>query len=223
MGVQFPPGVPETVSYEFRVASYELIKKNLDDYFSTRNPKLVTRNLFCSGSPSLHEVHEGWMRWAIREAERAYDDGEVPVGAVVVHENRIIGRAHNQTETLRDPTAHAEMIAISAAANTLQLWRLTECTLYATLEPCAMCAGAAVLARIQNLVFGAWDPKAGACGSLRNLVQDQRLNHRIEVVSGVLEGEIADLMKSFFQNLREKQKRSIDSERKPGKDPWIPD
>jgi tRNA(adenine34) deaminase len=163
------------------------------------------------------------MRWAIREAGKAFDDGEVPVGAVVVHENRIIGRAYNQTETLQDPTAHAEMIAISAAANTLQSWRLTGCTLYATLEPCAMCAGAAVLARIQNLVFGAWDPKAGACGSLRNLVQDQRLNHRIEVISGVLESEITELMKSFFQNLRENKKRSVDGGRKPGKDPWVPD
>jgi len=156
------------------------------------------------------------MRWAIREAGKAFEDGEVPVGAVVVHEDRIIGRAHNQTEMLQDPTAHAEMIAISAAANTLQSWRLTGCTLYVTLEPCAMCAGAAVLARIQNLVFGAWDLKAGACGSLRNLVQDQRLNHRVEFVSGVLEAEITEMMKSFFQNLRENKKKSIDGGRKPG-------
>ena len=147
------------------------------------------------------------MRQAIREAEIADEAGEVPVGAVIVHENRIIGRAHNQTETLQDPTAHAEMIAISAAAGTLQSWRLENCALYVTLEPCAMCAGAIVLSRIQTLVFGAWDTKAGACGSLRNLVQDPRLNHRVEVLSGVLENEISDLMKSFFQNLRETKKQ----------------
>jgi len=172
---------------------------------------------------NLNEAHEGWMRWAVREAGKAYAEGEIPVGAVVVHEDRIIGRAYNQTETLQDPTAHAEMIAISAAASTLRSWRLTGCTLYVTLEPCAMCAGAAVLARIQNLVFGAWDPKAGACGSLRNLVQDPRLNHRIDVVSGVLENEISELMQSFFQNLRENKKRSAESGRKQGNDPSIPD
>jgi tRNA(adenine34) deaminase len=155
------------------------------------------------------------MRRAISEAVDAREAGEVPVGAVVVHENRIIGRAHNQTETLQDPTAHAEMIAISAAANTLRSWRLEECTLYATLEPCAMCAGAIVISRIQTLVFGAFDPKAGACGSLRNLVQDPRLNHRVEVVSGILEKEISDLMKLFFQNLREIKKRQSDGGGKP--------
>jgi tRNA(adenine34) deaminase len=127
----------------------------------------------------------------------------VPVGAVIVSENRIIGRAHNQTETLQDPTAHAEMIAISAAANTLGSWRLEGCTLFVTLEPCAMCAGAVVLSRIRRVVFGAFDPKAGACGSLRNLVQDVRLNHRVELTSGVLDAEVSDLMKAFFQNLRD--------------------
>jgi tRNA(adenine34) deaminase len=144
-----------------------------------------------------------WMRWAIREAEKAFEAGEVPVGAVIVSENRIIGRAHNQTETLQDPTAHAEMIAISAAANTLGSWRLEGSTLYVTLEPCAMCAGAIVLSRIRRVVFGAFDPKAGACGSLRNLVQDARLNHRVELTSGVLDAEVSDLMKMFFQNLRD--------------------
>jgi tRNA(adenine34) deaminase len=144
-----------------------------------------------------------WMRWALREAEKAFEAGEVPVGAVVTVEGRIIGRAHNQTETLQDPTAHAEMIAISAAANTLGSWRLDGCTLYVTLEPCAMCAGAIVLSRIQRVVFGAFDPKAGACGSLRNLVQDARLNHRVQLTSGILDGEVSDLMKAFFQNLRD--------------------
>ncbi|MBN2201501.1 nucleoside deaminase [bacterium] len=143
------------------------------------------------------------MRWAIREAEKAFEAGEVPVGAVIVCENRIIGRAHNQTETLRDPTAHAEMIAISAAANTLGSWRLEGCTLYVTLEPCAMCAGAVVLSRIRRVVFGAFDSKAGACGSLRNLVQDARLNHRVDLTSGILDAEVSALMKAFFQNLRD--------------------
>jgi tRNA(adenine34) deaminase len=144
-----------------------------------------------------------WMRWALAEAEKAFEAGEVPVGAVIVHDGRIIGRAHNQTETLQDPTAHAEMIAISAAANTLGSWRLDGSTLYVTLEPCAMCAGAVVLSRIRRVVFGAFDPKAGACGSLRNLVQDARLNHRVDLATGVLEAEVAGLMKTFFQNLRE--------------------
>ena len=152
--------------------------------------------------------HEGWMQWAMREAEKASDQGEIPVGAVVVLENRIIGKGYNQTEMLQDPTAHAEMIAISAAAATLHSWRLEGCTLYATLEPCAMCAGALVLARIPLLVFGAFDPKAGACGSLRNIVQDHRLNHRIETVSGVLGGEVSLLMKSFFEKMRQGKKNT---------------
>jgi len=147
------------------------------------------------------------MRHAIREAEKALAENEVPVGAVVVFENCIVGRGHNQVETLQDPTAHAEILAISAAANTLDSWRLDGCTLYTTLEPCAMCAGAIVLARISRLVFGAFDPKAGACGSLRNVVQDARLNHQVDVVSGVLEKEIAGLMQSFFHSLRELKKQ----------------
>jgi tRNA(adenine34) deaminase len=143
------------------------------------------------------------MRWAVREAEKAAEKGEIPVGAVVVSENRIVGRGYNQTETLQDPTAHAEMISISAAASTQNSWRLETCTLYVTLEPCAMCAGAMVLARLPLLVFGAFDPKAGACGSLRNIVQDHRLNHRIEVVNGILAEESAGMLKAFFQNLRQ--------------------
>jgi tRNA(adenine34) deaminase len=151
----------------------------------------------------LAESHDGWMRWAMREAEKAAEKGEIPVGAVVVAESRIVGRGHNQTESLQDPTAHAEMIAVSAASNTLQSWRLDGCTLYVTLEPCAMCAGAVVLARIPLLVFGAFDPKAGACGSLRNIVQDHRLNHRVDVISGVLADESAGMLRAFFQNLRQ--------------------
>ena len=150
------------------------------------------------------EEHEGWMRWALKEAEKALSKGEVPVGAVVVCENRIVGKGYNQTETLQDPTAHAEMISISAAANTLHSWRLENCSLYVTLEPCAMCAGAIVLARIKKLVFGAIDPKTGACGSLRNIVQDYRLNHQVEVISGILAEESSELLKLFFQSLRKK-------------------
>ena len=158
----------------------------------------------------MNNSHEAWMRQAIREAEKAFRAGEVPVGAVVVSDDRIIGRGCNQTESLQDPTAHAEMIAISAAANTLHSWRLDRSTLYVTLEPCAMCAGALVLARIQKVVFGAFDLKFGACGSLRNIVQDHRMNHRVEMESGVLNDDIAALMKAFFRKLRE-EKRSIRS------------
>jgi tRNA(adenine34) deaminase len=149
---------------------------------------------------------ETWMRRALQEAEKAFSKGEVPIGAVVVHDNRIIGRGHNQIESLQDPTAHAEMIALSAAANTLQSWHLETCYLFVTLEPCAMCAGAMVLARIQRVIFGAKDPKAGACGSLRNIAQDHRLNHQVEVIEGCLETESSQLLKTFFKKLRDKKK-----------------
>ena len=149
---------------------------------------------------------ERWMRLALKEAERAYEEDEVPVGAVVVYEGRVIGRGHNRTEGLKDPTAHAEILAIGAAANYLDSWRLEGTTLYVTLEPCAMCAGAIVLARVDRLVFGAYDPKAGACGSLMNIVQDPRLNHRVEVRAGVLEEACGSLLKSFFQKLRSEKR-----------------
>ena len=145
------------------------------------------------------------MQVAMKEAEKAYASREVPVGAVIVHENRIIGRGFNQTETLQDPTAHAEMIAISAAANTLESWRLENCSLYVTLEPCAMCAGAIVLSRIQTLIYACEDPKAGACGSLRNIVQDHRLNHEVEIIEGVFASQAAGMLKSFFCELREQK------------------
>ncbi len=153
---------------------------------------------------SRMQEHETWMRWALKEAEKALSHDEVPIGAVVVHEGQIIGRGYNQTETLNDPTAHAEMIAISAAANTLNSWRLENCSLYVTVEPCEMCAGAVVLSRLSTLVIGVMDPKAGACGSLRNIVQDHRLNHRVEVLSGILQDESSALLRLFFQRLREK-------------------
>ena len=142
------------------------------------------------------------MRAALREARRALEDDEVPVGAVVVHQGRVIGRAHNQRERLKDPTAHAEMIALTQAAAALESWRLDGATLYVTLEPCLMCAGALVNARIERVVYGAKDPRAGACGSIYNVGIDARLNHRFEVVGGVLEGECAELLTEFFSKKR---------------------
>jgi tRNA(adenine34) deaminase len=145
---------------------------------------------------------ERWMESAFREAELAYKRKEVPIGAVIVHKSKIIGRGYNQIETLQDPTAHAEMIAITAAAGHLGARRLEGCVLYVTLEPCPMCAGAIVLARLPRLVFGAPDPKAGACGTLYNLVQDERLNHRVELVGGVMEEQCGAILKDFFTKVR---------------------
>lgn len=145
---------------------------------------------------------ERLMEEALREARLALDSQDVPVGAVVVREGRIIGRGHNQREQLGDPTAHAEMIALSAAAAEAGSWRLDGCTLYVTLEPCVMCAGAIVLARLGRLVFGAEDPKAGACGSVFNLVADPRLNHRVPVTPGVRAAECGQLLREFFAHRR---------------------
>lgn len=152
------------------------------------------------------ERDEHYLRQALREAEAAQEADEVPIGAVVVHEGQIIGRGHNQNKTLQDPTAHAEMIAISAACNRVQSRYLEQATLYVTVEPCSMCAGAIVLARLGRLVFGAADPKAGACGSLFDLVRDPRLNHRVEVTSGVLQAECAAMISSFFEKIRQGRK-----------------
>jgi len=145
---------------------------------------------------------ERWMGLALREAGLAFKKKEVPIGAIIVHENRIIGRGFNQVETLRDPTAHAEMIAITAAADTMENQRLGECTMYVTLEPCSMCAGAIVLARLQRVVYGTPDPKAGACGTILNIVRNERLNHRVELVPGVLEERCSGILKDFFQTVR---------------------
>lgn len=146
---------------------------------------------------------ERFMRMAWAEARAAEDAGDVPVGCVIVRDGtKVIGRGRNQREVLQDPTAHAEMIAITAAAAEIGSWRLEGCALYVTLEPCAMCAGAIVLARVPRVVFGARDPKAGACGSLMNLVQDPRLNHRVELVEGVHAAPCADLLRQFFARLR---------------------
>lgn len=143
-----------------------------------------------------------WMRVALREAENALRIGEVPVGAVIVREGQLIGRGFNQTEKLKDPTAHAEILAITSACQAVGDWRLDGTMLYCTLEPCSMCAGAAVLARIEKIVFGASDPKFGACGSIFNIPVEPRLNHRIETEGGVLADEVADMMREFFRNIR---------------------
>ena len=145
---------------------------------------------------------ELWMEEALVEARRAAAKGEVPVGAVVVREGEILGRGLNRREGDGDPLAHAEMLAIRQAAREIGGWRLVGCDLYVTLEPCAMCAGALVNSRIERLVFAARDPKAGYCGSLGNLVQDARLNHRVEIVEGVLAEDSGALLRRFFASLR---------------------
>ena len=139
---------------------------------------------------------------ALQEAQKAFDDDEVPVGAVVVHKNRIIGRGYNQVEKLKDATAHAEMIAITSASNNLQNWRLNECAIYVTLEPCIMCTGALLSSRINELFYAASDIKFGACGSLHNLAENSKTNHTIKVYSGVLAKESEELLKTFFNKKR---------------------
>ena len=147
--------------------------------------------------------HEHWMREALAEARMAAQEGEIPVGAVVVWQDRIIGRGHNRKESLADPTAHAEILALREAGNTRGEWRLQGATLYCTLEPCSMCAGAMVNARISELVFGVRDPKTGAAGSVYDLVRSPWLNHRLRVTAGVLAAQVQELMQGFFQSLRE--------------------
>ncbi len=148
------------------------------------------------------QKHEFFMRMALREAERAREDDEVPVGAVVVCSGEVVAVAHNQREALHDPTAHAEMIAITQAAAALASWRLKDCTLYVTLEPCLMCAGAIVQARVPQVVFGAVDPKGGAVCSLYELLGDDRLNHSAQVTGGVLAEECGEILKQFFRARR---------------------
>ena len=159
-----------------------------------------------AGSPSelLSEAATDveWMARALELARRAAAAGEVPVGAVIVRDGEVVGEGYNLTVTEADPTTHAEVVAIRRAAATVGDWRLLDCTLYVTLEPCAMCAGAIVLARIPRVVFGASDPKAGMAGSLGNLLQDRRLNHRCEVTSGVLAEESGELLRAFFRERR---------------------
>lgn len=148
------------------------------------------------------DAEKRWMQIALREAERAFENGEVPIGAVVVRENEVIGRGRNMVEQLQDPTAHAEMIAITAACETLGTKFLEDCTLYVTLEPCPMCAGAIVWSRIRKLVYGAFDEKAGSASTLYNIPQDRRLNHFVEIVSGIEEERSAALLRDFFKQRR---------------------
>ena len=149
-----------------------------------------------------HNEDQAFMRIALEEAARAPAIGEVPIGAVVVRGGQILAQAHNYRELWQDPTAHAEVIAIRAAATALGTWRLTETTLYVTVEPCTMCIGAIILARIPRVVFGAWDLKAGACGSVFDLTNEARLNHHVEVLGGLLEQESQTLIQRFFRQLR---------------------
>ena len=152
-------------------------------------------------------MHEHFMKLAIAEAEQAMREEEVPVGAVIVHEGLVIAQAHNQREQLQDPTAHAEMIAITQAAHSRRSWRLDDCTLYVTLEPCPMCAGAILQARIPTVVYGATDPKAGAVHTLYHLLDDQRLNHRCLIVSNVLAEPCGQILTRFFQQQRQLGKK----------------
>jgi tRNA(adenine34) deaminase len=152
-------------------------------------------------------VHDYFMQMALREAEQALSEEEVPVGAVIVHGDRVVASAHNQREQLHDPTAHAEMIAITQAAESLGTWRLEGCTLYVTLEPCPMCAGAILQARIPTVVYGATDPKAGAVRTLYHLLEDPRLNHRCLIVSDVLVEPCSQILSRFFQQQRKLGKK----------------
>lgn len=148
--------------------------------------------------------HEIWMSSAIKEAEKVYEKKEIPIGAVIVFENRIIGKGHNQVETLKDPTAHAEILAITSAASYLSSKVLLGCSIYVTLEPCSMCAGAIVLAKVENLFFGSFDNKSGACGSVLNVTNSKSLNHQLNVNGGILDEQCSELLRSFFDLKREK-------------------
>ncbi len=151
------------------------------------------------------EEHSKWMRHALKEAEKAFKEDEVPVGAVVVSNGKIVGRGYNRVEGLKDTTAHAEIIAITAASSYFNSKWLTDCSLYVTLEPCSMCAGAVILARIKNLIIGTPDPKAGACGSVIDIVNDKRFNHRVSLFTGIFEEECSSLLKDFFKKMRNKK------------------
>ena len=148
-----------------------------------------------------------WMQQALAEAQRAFDEAEVPIGCVIVAHQRLLAKAHNQTRRLHDPTAHAELIAITQAANALNTERLTDTTLYVTIEPCVMCVGALFAARVSRLVFGAADAKAGACGSIVDVTTNERLNHHLTVTRGLLASECGSVMTAFFEGLREQGKQ----------------
>lgn len=147
-------------------------------------------------------LHQDWMQVALRQAQMAFEQGEVPIGAVIVHNGQVIAAAHNEREQNNDPTAHAEILVIQRAAKVLESWRLMDTTLYVTLEPCPMCAGAIMQSRIKQLVYGAMDIKGGATGSVMNVLDYTLWNHRVDVVAGVLEDECKDILKLFFKKLR---------------------
>lgn len=151
---------------------------------------------------NLTNPNENFMKFAFREAEKAFEKDECPVGCIIVYENKIIAKSHNQVETLNDPTAHAEILAITSAAANLESKILENCSMYVTLEPCAMCAGAIVLSRLENLFFGAFDPKAGACGSVVDITNNKSLNHRVNVFGGILDTECGSILKEFFRKKR---------------------
>lgn len=155
----------------------------------------------------MNELADTFMQIALREAQAAFDEGEVPVGAVVVFDNRVIGRGHNRIEALHDATAHAELIALTAAYEHFGDWRLDGCLLVSTLEPCTMCAGAAVHSRIGQIVFGASDPKFGGCGSIFSIPNDPRLNHQCQLFGGVREAECSALLRAFFRQVREEKQQ----------------
>jgi tRNA(adenine34) deaminase len=159
--------------------------------------------------PLVQSIDDRFMREALRQAKRALAADEVPIGAVIVHENHVIARAWNQVETLKDATAHAEMIALTQAQSAMGDWRLSECDLYVTKEPCPMCAGAIMHCRVRRVIFGCLDPKAGAAGSFWNLLQAPNLNHRSEITSGVLGEDCVAMLKSFFKDARERRANGI--------------
>ncbi|WP_410515022.1 tRNA adenosine(34) deaminase TadA [Paenibacillus sp. BR2-3] len=166
-------------------------------------------------------MHEFWMKKAIAEARKAEALGEVPIGAIVVCRGEIIGRGYNLRETTMDSTAHAEMVAIREASKTLNSWRLLDCCLYVTLEPCPMCAGAIVQSRVPLTVYGTPDPKAGCAGTLMNLLDEPRFNHRTEVVQGILQDECAELLTSFFRRLRQKHAKIRTTVEERANDPGL--
>ena len=144
-------------------------------------------------------VHDKWMKYALSEALKAYDNDEVPVGAIIIKDNKIIAKGYNQKELLRDATAHAEIIAITSASINLENWRLTDCVMYVTMEPCAMCSGAIINSRIKSVYFGVYDEGSGCCGSLYQICQDPRMNHQTTVRGGILEKDSKSLLQDFFK------------------------
>ena len=151
-------------------------------------------------------MEEKYMKEALKQAQKAYDTDEVPVGAVIVYNNKIIARAYNCKETKKDTTKHAEIIAIQKASKKLESWRLSECEMYVTLEPCSMCAGAIIQARLKKVYIGTMDYKTGACGSVLNLLKDFKFNHNVEIESGIMQSECESILKKFFKELRKKEK-----------------